>query len=196
MTCFPRRAALVLAWALGPQLAHAHLISTGLGPVYDGVTHLALSPEDVLPIIALAVFAGLRGNGHARFAVLALPLAWFLGGIMGAAAGIAVPGAISWLPLLVLGGLVAADIGMSVAMTTALALILGAGLGLANGSAMAQAGAGLRGVAGSVAAVFVIATLAAAAASAWHAGWLRIAWRVSGSWIAAGGLLLLGWALR
>lgn len=85
---------------------------------------------------------------------------------------------------------------MPVARTTALALIVGSGLGLANGGVMAQAGAGLRGVAGSSAAVFVIATLGGAAASAWHAGWLRIAWRVAGSWIAAGGLLLLGWSLR
>ena len=185
-----------LAWVLVPRLAEAHLISTGLGPVYDGVTHLVLSPEDALPTLALAVFTGLRGNGHARYAVLALPLAWFIGGIVGAAAGTAVPNAIAWLPLLALGGLVATDVRMSVAMTTALALIVGAGLGLANGGAMAQAGAGLRGVAGSTAAVFVIATLAAAAASASHAGWLRIAWRVAGSWIAAGGLLLLGWSLR
>jgi len=190
------RAALVLTWALRPQVAHAHLISTGLGPVYDGVTHFALTPEDALPTLALAVFTGLRGNGHARCAVVALPLAWILGGLVGVTVHIAVPDALAWLPLLALGGLVAADVRMSVAMTTALALIVGAGLGLANGGAMAQAGTGLRGVAGSTAAVFIIATLAAAAASAWHAGWLRIAWRVAGSWIAAGGLLLLGWSMR
>lgn len=112
-----------------------------------------------------------------------------------AAAGTAVPNAIASLPLLALGGLVAADVQISVAMTTALAFFVGVGLGLANGSAMAQAGAGLHGVAGSTAALFVIATLAAAA-SAWHAGWLRIALRVVGSWIAASGLLLLGWSLR
>ena len=186
----------VLAWALGPQLAYAHLISTGLGPVYDGVTHFALTPEHVLPILALGVFTGLRGNRHARCAVFALPLAWFVGGLVGVTVHIAVPDALAWLPLLALGGLVAADVRMSVAKTTAVALIIGAGLGLANGGAMAQAGADLRGVGGSTVAVFVIATLAAAAASAWHAGWRRIAWRVVGSWIAAGGLLLLGWSLH
>ena len=44
--------------------------------------------------------------------------------------------------------------------------------------------------------VIVVATLASASAAAWQAGWMRIAWRVAGSWIAAGGLLLLGWSLR
>jgi hypothetical protein len=61
---------------------------------------------------------------------------------------------------------------------------------------MAQAGAGMRGVLGIVGAVFVVTALAAAAAVAWQSGWLRIAWRVAGSWIAASGLLLLGWSLR
>jgi hypothetical protein len=31
---------------------------------------------------------------------------------------------------------------------------------------------------------------------AWQQGWQRIAWRAAGSWIAASGLLLLGWSLR
>lgn len=190
------RVTLVLASTLCPQLAHAHLISTGLGPVYDGITHFALTPEDLLPTLALAALAGLRGNQHARRAIFALPLAWFVAGIAGAAAGAAVPDALAWLPLLLLGGLVAADWRLSPLATTALAAIVGVALGFANGGAMGQAGAGLRGVAGSAAAVFVVATLAAATASAWHAGWLRIAWRVAGSWIAAGGLLLLGWSLR
>ena len=95
-----------------------------------------------------------------------------------------------------MGGLVAADPRLSPRATTAIAAVLGVVLGYANGCAMAQAGAGVRGIAGIAAAVFVVATLASAGAAAWHAGWMRIAWRVAGSWIAAGGLLLLGWSLR
>ena len=190
------RAAFVLALALCPQLARAHLISTGLGPVYDGITHFALTPEDLLPTLALAVLAGLRGNAHARGVIVALPLASLLAGIAGAAAGVGAHGALAWLPLLLLGGLVAADLRMSPAVIAAIGALTGVALGFGNGGAMAEAGAGLRGLVGSSVAVFVTATLTAAAASAWHAGWLRIAWRVAGSWIAAGGLLLLGWSLR
>ncbi len=51
---------VVLLW---PWYAEAHLVTTGLGPVYDGVGHLMLTPEDLVPVIALALFAGLRGAG-------------------------------------------------------------------------------------------------------------------------------------
>jgi len=189
-------AAFGLVLALGAEPAHAHLIQSGLGPVYDGIIHFALTPEDLIPALALAVFAGLRGTDQARLVIFVLPLAWLLAGILGAAAGVSPPGTLSWLPLLALGGLVAADIRMPAAGTAAVAAAAGIFLGLANGYAMAQASAGVRGVAGIVAAVFVATTLSAASAAAWQSGWLRIAWRVAGSWIAASGLLLLGWSLR
>ena len=178
------------------QQAHAHLIETGLGPVYDGIAHFALTPEDLMPALALAVLAGLRSRDHARRAIFVLPLAWLLAGFLGASAKVSLPDSLSWVPLLVLGGLVAADFRLPAAATTALAVALGLFLGLANGYAMAQAGPGVRGVVGIVGAVFVVTTLGAACAVAWQSGWLRIAWRVAGSWIAASGLLLLGWSLR
>ncbi len=191
-----RRIATAAAFVLWPAVAHAHLITTGLGPVYDGITHFVLTPEDLLPAIALAVLAGLKGAAHARRAIFVLPIAWLLAGMAGMSVRVAVPDSLAWLPLLAMGGVVAADPRLSPRATTAIAAVLGAVLGYANGCAMAQAGAGMRGIAGIAAAVFVIATLASASAAAWHAGWMRIAWRVAGSWIAAGGLLLLGWSLR
>ncbi len=185
-----------LALTAYAQQAHAHLIETGLGPVYDGIAHFALTPEDLIPVLALAVLAGLRGRDHARRAIFVLPLAWLLAGFFGASAKVSLPDSLSWVPLLVLGGLVAADLRLPVVATTALAAALGLFLGLSNGYAMAQAGPGVRGVVGIVGAVFVVTTLGAACAVAWQSGWLRIAWRVAGSWIAAGGLLLAGWTLR
>jgi hypothetical protein len=185
-----------LALALCPVAVHAHLIETGLGPVYDGITHFALTPEDLIPALALALLAGLRGKDHARRVIFVLPVAWLLGGIAGTLSGapaLAVP---AWLPLLALGGLVAADLRLSPAATTTIAIVLGVSLGYANGAAMAQAGPGFRGVLGIAGAVFVATTLAAACVAAWQAGWMRIAWRVAGSWIGASGLLLLGWSLR
>jgi hydrogenase/urease accessory protein HupE len=185
-----------LALTAYAQQAQAHLIETGLGPVYDGIAHFALTPEDLIPALALAVLAGLRGRDHARRAIFVLPLAWLLGGFLGASAKVLLPDSLSWMSLLVLGGLVAADFRLPATATTALAAALGLFLGLANGYAMAQAGPGVRGVVGIVGAVFVVTTVGAACAVAWQSGWLRIAWRVAGSWIAASGLLLLGWSLR
>lgn len=187
---------LAMALALVPTVAHAHLVNTGLGPVYDGVVHFAVTPEVVIPAFALAAFAGLRGAGQARRVIFALPIAWLAAGLYGASVADVGQRLPAWLPLLVLGGLVVADVGLPSLVTMSLAVAVGAGLGYANGGAMALTGAGIRGVAGSTAALFVVATLCSAATVAWRAGWIRIVWRVAGSWIAAGGLLLLGWSLR
>lgn len=191
-----RRVATALMLASGAPQAHAHLIETGLGPVYDGIAHFALTPEDLIPALALAVLAGLRGRDHARRVILVLPLAWLVACLLGIAAKVSPPDSLSWVPLLVLGGLVAADFRLPITATTALAAALGIFLGLSNGYVMAQAGPGVRGGIGIVGAVFVVTTLGAACAVAWQSGWLRTAWRVAGSWIAASGLLLLGWSLR
>jgi hypothetical protein len=184
------------ALAFYPQQAHAHLIETGLGPVYDGITHFAVTAEDLIPILGLAVFAGLRGKNHARSAIIALPSAWLASGILGVFWNVALPGSLAWLPLIVLGGLVAADLSLPITATVGIAVTLGIVRGLSNGLGMAESGADLRGVAGSTGAVFVVMTLGAACVTAWQKGWLRIAWRVTGSWVAASGLLLLGWSLR
>ncbi|HXX82430.1 MAG TPA: HupE/UreJ family protein [Casimicrobiaceae bacterium] len=181
--------------ALAASPCDAHLISTGLGPVYDGITHFALTPEDLIPAVALALLAGLRGRDHARRVIFVLPLAWLLGGWVGTLTRTSMPPSLAWLPLLLLGGLVASDLRLPRWATTAIAVLLGAFLGYGNGAAMAQAGPGLRAVMGISATVFVVTTLVAALVVAWQSGWLRIAWRVVGSWIAASGLLLLGWSL-
>lgn len=191
-----RRIATALVSASVAPQAHAHLLETGLGPVYDGIAHFMLTPEDLIPALALAVLAGLRGREHARRVIVVLPLVWLLVGFLGASAKVALPDTLAWAPLIVLGGLVAADFRLPAATTTALAAVLGLFLGLANGYPMTQAGAGVRGVVGVVSAAFVVTTLGAACAVAWQSGWLRVAWRVAGSWIAASGLLLLGWSLR
>ena len=182
--------------AASGQSAQAHLVSTGLGPVYDGVAHFALSPEQYVPIAGAALLAGLRGKPHARVAILVLPVAWLVGGLVCGLAG--APAIITpvWLPFMVMGGLVAADLRLPIGITAALIGVLGLILGYPNGLAMAESGQGLRGVLGSTAAIFVLVTLVAALAAGTTVGWIRIAWRVAGSWIAASGLLLLGWALH
>jgi hydrogenase/urease accessory protein HupE len=191
-----RAAGCGLALALCAPQAHAHLVETGLGPVYDGIAHLVFTPADLMPALALAVLAGLRGSDHARRVIFVLPLAWLLAGLLGAAAKVPPPESLSWVPLLGLGCLVAADFRLPRAATIALTGALGFFLGLANGYAMAQAGLGVSGLIGVVATAFVVTTLTAASVIAWQSGWLRIAWRVAGSWVAASGLLLLGWSLR
>ena len=191
------RAIAGLAIALCPVSADAHLNSTGMGPVYDGLLHFATSPEDLVPVLALALFAGLRGAGHGRRALFAAPGAWLLGGLLGAASAAAGASALFapfWF--LLLGGLLAADAKLSPGATAALAAALGLLHGYANGSGMGTSGSTAAALVGLVSGIFVLVAIAAAFAVSLRAAWARIAVRVAGSWIAASGLLLLGWAVR
>jgi urease accessory protein len=193
------RLALAAAAAalLLPATLHAHLVNTGLGPFYDGVSHFALTPEDLLPALALALFAGQRGAVSGRLALVALPASWLAGGLVGLALPtLGAATALTTASFLAMGGLVAADVRLPAPGVAALACVLGLTHGYLNGSAMALARLGTLGLAGIVAALFVLVALAAAMVVALGAGWARIAVRVMGSWIAAVGLLLLGWSLR
>jgi urease accessory protein len=182
---------------LAPIAAHAHLVNTGLGPFYDGVTHFLLTPEDLLPALALALLAGLRGARAGRLVLFALPIAWLAGGLVGLA--IPLPGsslAVTTLSFLALGGLVAADARLRPAWVAAIAIAVGLLHGALNGAAMAEARLGAVGLSGIAAVLFVTVAIAAALVVALRAPWTRIAVRVAGSWIAATGLLVLGWSLR
>jgi hydrogenase/urease accessory protein HupE len=191
------RIATAFATIALPQVAHAHLVNTGLGPFYDGVIHFLATPEDLLPAVALALLAGLRGAAAGRASLFAITGAWFLGGGVGLAIPVAgSPLFVTTLSLLVLGGLVALDARLPVRWIGALAALVGFVHGGFNGAAMATAKLGLVGLVGIVVAVFVVVTLATALVVALRAPSARIAVRVAGSWLVATGLLLAGWSLR
>jgi hydrogenase/urease accessory protein HupE len=183
----------VVGWPTG---AEAHLVTTGLGPVYDGLLHFVLTPEDLLPVLALALLAGLRGAAHGRRALFVLPAAWLLGGVLGLAAHGSVSPVLTSISFVLLGGLVAADVRLTLGVTTGLAALLGLVHGYLNGAAIALPGLGVAGLAGIAAAVFTLVALAASLVVPLRATWTRVVVRVAGSWIAAIGLLLLGWGLR
>jgi hydrogenase/urease accessory protein HupE len=179
-----------------PVAAHAHLVTTGIGPVYDGIVHLFVSFEDLLAVIAIALLAGLKGPRAGRWMLFSLPLAWLLGGVAGtfvpSSPLTAGPAAVS---LLVIGALAAADFKLAPAVVTALTVVLGLVHGWQNGAALVAAGAAATVLVGTVAAVFAVAALVAALVIALRRPWNRIAVRVACSWIAASGMLLLGWTL-
>lgn len=177
--------------------AEAHLNSTGMGPFYDGLIHFLLSPEDIIPVLALGLLAGLRGVSYGRHALFALPIAWFVGALASLSSLPAHPHpffAAGWF--LLLGGLVAADANLSLRTTTAIAVLLGLYHGYLNGNGMSQSFSVMVIFLGLVSGVFVLVALIAAFVVRLHASWTRIAVRVGGSWIAASGLLMLGWAVH
>ncbi len=178
--------------------AEAHLNSTGMGPFYDGAIHFLLSPEDIVPVLALAMLAGLRGAAFGRRALFVLPAAWLFGGFLGLTTVVATTGntmlAAAWF--LLLGALLAADAKVSVRVTTAVGALLGFYHGYLNGSGMGQPGTGAAALIGLIFAIFAVVALAAAFVVQLRAEWARIGVRVAGSWIAAIGLLMLGWAVH
>jgi urease accessory protein len=81
-------------------------------------------------------------------------------------------------------------------VTTALATLLGLYHGYLNGTGLGLSATSATVLLGLIFAVFVLVALAAALVVRLHASWARNALRVAGSWIAAGGLLMLGWAVH
>lgn len=202
-------ALLAVFLSAAPEATYAHLVNTGTGPIYDGIAHLFVSLEDLLPVVALALLAGLKGPQAGRRVLFTLPLAWWLGGLAGRLmAGSVVdsvvgslvlsaplPAGLAALALLVTGGLLAADAHLTAAATTTLALLLGGLQGVLGGLATGADQGSALALVGTVAAVFVVVALAAGLVVAMKRPWLRLAVRAAGSWIAASGLLLLGWTL-
>ena len=198
------RPTLILFWLtltvtlIAAPSAHAHLMNTGLGPFNDGLTHLFVTPEDLLPVIALALLAGLRGPRFGRTVLFALPVAW----LVGSAAGLllVVPITLTVAETIVtiaLGVLSAADRPLPLASVACLAILLGLLHGILNGSELPKTSlSGLISAVGVAAALFVAVSLLAGQAVSMRARWARVAVRVAGSWIAAIGLLMLGWAMR
>ena len=199
--------------ALGaPAVAFAHLVESGVSPFYDGAAHLFVSPEDLVVVLALALFAGLNGRVDAKRLVVALPLAW----LVGLAAGLALPGPgnTPWLPAgsLVIGVLVAINPALgrivedarapahstdaSTLIPTALGLLLGLAHGFFNGRAIADTDTSPLAGAGIVGAVTVVVLLAAALTTTLRQPWQRIAIRALGSWAAAFALLAIAWTFR
>jgi urease accessory protein len=189
-------AAVGLGLGFGVEPAQAHLVTTGLGPIYDGAAHFATTPEDLLTVAGLAVLAGLRGAAHGRWALFVLSAFWLVGGAAGLLIARPTSDFATAISLLLIGGLVAADPPLSLWATAAIVAILATARGYADGSTLPSGGNGFLTVLGMIAVVFVTFALVTGSLLQLRSRLARIAMRVSGSWIAASGLLLLGWSLR
>jgi urease accessory protein len=156
-----------------------------------------VTPEDLLPVIALSLWAGLRGPIFGRTVLFSLPVAW----LVGSAAGILLTPPIT-LPVaesvvtIALGVLLAADRPLPFTCVAGLAVALGLFHGLLNGSELSNTSSGQISVVGVITALFIAVSLLAGQAASMRVPWARVAVRVAGSWIAAIGLLMLGWAIR
>jgi hydrogenase/urease accessory protein HupE len=165
-----------------------------MGPVYDGIGHLMLSPEDLLPVVALSLFCALRGKDACRFCLFMLPVFWLGGGLSGLQApSLAIPD-LAALSFVILGLMVAADLRVPVWLFGLLVMLFGLLHGFHNGIAL-HGGPGFYGLLGITAALFVVVALVSAVVVSLRPPWTRIVVRVAGSWVAAVGILMVGWRL-
>ena len=186
-----------MALVTTPSVAFAHLVTSGLGPFYDGSLHLLLSPGDMLGLVAVTLLAGLSGARAGRLTVITLPVAWFASGLIGLSLPITID--LPWLSVLsfmILGVVVAVDPKLPPPAVASLAGVYGALHGLLNGSALGVIGAPPLSLFGIAVTVLIIALLVSAAVVSLRAAWIRIAVRVAGSWVAAVGMLMFGWLVR
>ena len=154
-----------------------------------------MTPEDLVPVRAIALFAGLRGAAPGRRALFVLPLTWFLGGLL----GVVIEGMptlpVAAISFLILGVLVAADLKLSQKWFIAIVVAVGFVHGVLNGIALKE-GAGILGLIGIMATLFVIVAIVSAFIVYLKQPWTRIVVRVAGSWVAAMGMLMFGWLFR
>jgi hydrogenase/urease accessory protein HupE len=189
--------ATVSAIVVVPSEAEAHLVTTGLGPFYDGVMHLLLSPADLLGLMAAVLLAGLQGVRTGRQTVVVLSLAWFAAGLIGLSLPVYID--LPWLSVfsfLIMGVLVAVNPRLPSAAVAAMAGLYGALHGLLNGSALLAVGASPMTIIGITVSVFILGLLCSAGIVSLHTFKTRIVARIAGSWIAAVGMLMFGWLVK
>ena len=187
---------IVIFVALGlPLDAHAHLVSTRFGELYSGVLHPITTLLHLVPWLALGLLGGLQSPTTARWSLVCFPLAVFVGGLLTEL--LPTSGFIETFNIVsfvVLGLLVALALKLGLFAFLAIVVVFGVSHGYANAVAEFRGGAWLLYMTGVVLAAYVLIALSAGAA---HrvvaiAGWGPIAVRAAGSWIAAAGVMYLG----
>jgi hypothetical protein len=126
-----------------------------------------------------------------------LPAAWLAGSVLGllVAPHVTMPLATATVTIAV-GGMVAAGRRLPLALIAGFAIAVGVLAGGLNGVELATARSSPLAAAGAAAALFVVVSLVTGQVTSVRAAWARIAVQVAGSWIAAIGLFMLGWAVR
>ena len=192
------RAVIAAVVVVSSRAANAHLVSTDLGPFYDGAAHPLVSPQDLLTILGLAILAAYGGAASGRRLIVSLTLAWATGVCIGFAA---VHGPMEFpvataVVILILGVLGVSRMRVPLGILVPASAFLGLARGVMNGSAARDADGQWLSILGVVLGVFVLGTLLTGGGKWLENRRFAVVLRVIGSWIAAIGLLMLGWELK
>lgn len=183
--------------------AHAHLIGTRFGDFYAGALHPLTDLNDLVLWIALGLLAGSLGAQRSRWLVVIFPLGLAAGYALATADGTHFSGDAANASLIAgLGLVLAAGLRLPAWLLGLLGFVLAVMRGIANAAAVEPAtnlvlfGAGLA-CAGYATVTLIMALVIAfrrdeaGAVSAWRG----IALRAIGGWVAAIGLMMVGFTL-
>jgi urease accessory protein len=193
-------AAILFAQA---ESAQAHIVASRLGDFYAGALHPLTDLQDIILWVAMGVLAGSLGAARGRWLVLVFPLGLLAGLVLGRAFGVLSAGpAVNAGMILVLGLLLAAAARLPTALLCVIAFGLAVRRGAANTSDLGPETDRLLFAAGLACAGYAAITLIMALTLAFRgpdAGpsleWRGIAIRAFGGWVAAVGLMMVGFAL-
>jgi urease accessory protein len=193
-------AAMLLAQA---EAADAHIIASRLGDFYAGALHPLTDLQDLILWAAMGVLAGSLGAAKGRWLVLVFPLGLLAGLVLGRVFGVvsAGPAADAGM-ILVLGLLLAAAARVPTALLCAIAFGLALLRGAANAGDLGPETDRLLFATGLACAGYAAITLTMALTLTFRrpdagpaVAWRGIAIRAVGGWIAAIGLMMMGFAL-
>ncbi len=184
---------------LGVQPAGAHIIGARLGDFYGGALHPLTGLADVILWLALGMLAGMQTRLWSRWMVVAFPAGLLAGFAIGLWSGwtedrMGVDAAL----MIALGGLTAAAVRVPGPVLLALGFAIAVLRGAANASGVGATTDLTLFACGLTAAGYAAMTLTVALVSAFRRagdGWRGIAIRAGGSWIAAIGVMVGGYAL-
>jgi urease accessory protein len=194
--------AAALLFAL-PEAADAHIVASRLGDFYAGALHPLTDLQDLILWAAIGVLAGSLGAAKGRWIVLVFPLGLLAGLVLNRVFGVvsAGPAADAGM-ILVLGSLLAAATRIPTTLLCAIAFGLAVMRGTANAGDLGPETDRLLFAAGVACAGYAAITLTMALTLTFRrpdAGpamaWRGIAIRAVGGWIAAIGLMMMGFAL-
>lgn len=183
---------------LVPVPAEAHLATTRFGDFYGGALHVATAPEHVLALLALGLLSGLQQPRDARWMLAAAPFGLLAGALIAVAAPLDVlASALDMAVLLSLGLLVTFAWRLRAAVLAGAGLLVGLLHGYQNGLEIGEGTVMPLFVLGVAASGLIAVALIAAGAVTLQqrTSWGRIALRAGGSWIAAIGVMILGFAV-
>jgi urease accessory protein len=193
-------AAMLFAQA---EAADAHIIASRLGDFYAGALHPLTDLQDLILWTAMGMLAGALGAAKGRWLVLVFPLGLLAGLALGRAFGVvsAGPAADAGM-ILVLGLLLAGAARIPTALLCAIAFGLAVLRGAANAGDLGPETDRLLFAAGLACAGYAAITLTMALTLTFRrpdagpaVAWRGIAIRAVGGWIAAIGLMMMGFAL-